>query len=312
LKTVNIITNIANGAGLQRDAELFGHLLESLGHRYQLIAYDRPYEGLNYPADISVFMEVMVPGMLNWASQNWLMPNSEWWNGYQGNTSLSRINKVLCKTRDCYNIWNRKLPGRCEYTGFESYDFSNNTLLADKQLNFLHLAGNSGTKNTEAVVDAWRQYKIPYNVEIVIRSISYIPRTLGVPNVTYHQRLPDEYVKMALNLRWFHLMPSQYEGYGHSIHEALACGGIVLTTDAPPMNEFAGVPKNLMIPSTGTFQKEFATCHYVSPEGVAEAVHKAAKLSFEDRCHLSVLARRGYEEERAFFRQKIRELFSCG
>lgn len=308
MKTVNIITNISNGAGLQRDAELFLSLLESLGHRGRLIAYDRPHDGLSYPADINLFMEVMVPGLLNNAPQNWLMPNSEWWNGQVGNCALPRIAKVLCKTHDCENIWNQILPGRCEYTGFEASDFRDGTPLEHKENAFLHLAGNSGTKNTDAVVEAWRQFNIPYNLEVVVRSINYVPRCLGVKNITYHQRISDVQVRMALNCRWFHLMPSQYEGYGHAIHEALACGGIVLTTDAPPMSESSGIPRELLIPSCGTFRKEWATCHYVAPEAVAQAVLKAGALSSARRLELSVAARRGFEKDRTFFRQKIADL----
>src|SRR5579859_7827496 len=139
-KTVNIITNISNGAGLQKDAELFAALLEKLGHKWRLIAYDRPHQGLSYPANINIFMEVMVPYLLNNAPVNWLMPNSEWWDANAGECALPRINLVLCKTHDCEAIWNRKMGGRTFYTGFEAVDFSSNIPVLNKDMAFLHLA----------------------------------------------------------------------------------------------------------------------------------------------------------------------------
>ena len=307
MKTVNLISAISNGAGLERDVELLANIIESLGHRWQKIAYDRPFTGLNYKADISIFLEVMVPEMLNWAPQNWLIPNSEWWSK-NGDCALPFISKILCKTHDCYNIWNRKCPDKCIYTGFESMDFLAQPLPFEKENNFLHLAGNSRTKNTEAVVQAWRQYQIPYNLEIIIRDISFIPQCLGVKNVTYHARISDDQVRCALNVRQFHLMPSHYEGYGHSIHEALACGGIVLTTDAPPMNEFEGIPKELLVPSYENWTKELALCHTVAPESVYKAVMKAGELSIERRNELSLAARAAFLKERDEFRARISEL----
>ena len=307
-KTINVITNIQNGAGLQRDAELLSALLENLRHKVRLIAYDKPHTGISYPADINLFLEVMVPSFLPQAQNNWLMPNSEWWNR-AGECALPFISKVLCKTYDCLHIWERKMPGKCVYTGFESTDFFDAGISAHKENNFLHLAGSSRTKNTEAVVNAWRQFAIPYNLEIIIRDISYIPKCLGVRNVLYHQRVSDADVRCALNARQFHLMPSHYEGFGHSIHEALGCGGIVLTTDAPPMNEFNGIPKELLIPSHQTWTKDLAICHEVSPEEVYKAVMRAVALSGSQRSELSAIARASFLKDREEFRARISEIF---
>ena len=308
-KVVNIITNISNGAGLQKDAELFSALLESLGHRPRLIAYDRPHGGINYSADINIFLEVMVPFMLNYAATNWFVPNSEWYEAQTTECALPRINLVLCKTHDCENIWGAKL-GRTYYTGFEATDLSNNTPVLNKEVAFLHLAGNSGTKNTRAVVDCWREFRLSYPITIVSRDPEIRTLCCGIPNVRYEQRLADSHVSHFVNLARFHLMPSEYEGYGQGMHEALSCGGIVLTTKAPPMTEFPGVPHELMIPPTGSFIRRIATCHSVSSEGVRAAVEKAVALSPESLMQLSVAARRGYESERNAFRERIARLMN--
>lgn len=309
-KTINIITNIGNGAGLQKDAELFAALLERLGHKWRLIAYDRPHDGLSYPADINLFMEVMVPSLLNHAPLNWFMPNSEWWDAGAGQCALPRINLVLCKTHDCEAIWNLKMGGRTTFTGFEAVDFSCNTPAFNKDTAFLHLAGNSGTKNTDAVINCWRQYSPPYPVTIVSRDPAIRVQCYGIQNVTYEQRLPDAHVAIAMNSFLFHLMPSEYEGYGQGMHEALGCGGIVITTNAPPMTEFPGIPQELMIPSVGTFTRRLAMAHKVSPEGVRDAVERAAHLSSDRIISLSLAARAGFESERDAFRERIARLLN--
>jgi hypothetical protein len=308
-KVINLISNVSNGAGLERDCQLFSALLERLGHTTRLIAYDRPHEGLSYPADINIFLEVMVPYLMNMASVNWLMPNSEWWEFQTGESGLPRINLVLCKTHDCESIWGKKL-GRTFYCGFEAADLSNNTPLLNKEVAFLHLAGNSGTKNTTAVVDCWRQYQPPYPITIVSRDPAVRVQCHGVPNVKYEQRLADSHVAHAVNSVRFHLLPSEYEGYGQGLHEALGCGGIVLTTDAPPMTEFPGIPQELLIPSTGTFIRRLATCHHVSPEGVRDSVEKAVALSNDRLCQLSLAAREGFETERQCFRDRMARLLN--
>ena len=307
-KTVNLISNIANGAGLEKDCQLLSALLESQGHKTRLIAYDRPHSGISYPADINIFLEVMVPYLMNMAPVNWLMPNSEWWD-FTGECGLPRVNLVLCKTHDCEEIWGRKL-GRTYYTGFEAADLSNNTHVLNKDVAFLHLAGNSGTKNTEAVINCWRMFRLPYPVTIVSRDPAIRTLCCGIPNVKYEQRIADSHVMHAVNSHRFHLMPSEYEGYGQGMHEALGCGGIVLTTEAPPMTEFPGVPKELMIPSTGTFIRRVATCHHVSPEGVRDAVERAIALPSDRLCQLAQEARTGFEHEREAFRERIARLMN--
>ena len=308
-KTINIITNINNGAGLQKDAELFSALLERMGHKWRLIAYDVPHTGISYPADINLFMEVMVPYLMNNAPVNWLMPNSEWWDAAAGECALPRINLVLCKTHDCETIWGRKL-GRTYYTGFEAQDMADRQPFLNKQNSFLHLAGNSGTKNTQAVIDCWRQFKPPYPITIVSRDPAIRTLCTGIPNVTYFQRLADSHVVQHVNSFRFHLMPSEYEGYGQGMHEAMGCGGIVLTTNAPPMSEFPGIPQELMIPSSGTFTRRLATCHSVTSSGVRDAVERVMAMSPEKLIQLSVEARQGFDNERDEFRQRIARLLN--
>lgn len=52
---------------------------------------------------------------------------------------------------------------------------------------------------------------------------------------------PIAFGKMIAEAAFF-LCPSVMEGYGHYINQARASGGVVVTTDAPPMNELITSP----------------------------------------------------------------------
>lgn len=308
-KTINVISAISNGAGLERDTNILCNVLESQGHTWRKIAYDRPFDGLSYHADLNIFLEVMVAGLLNFAPVNYFCPNSEWYEANSTECALPRISTVICKTHDCEAIWGKKL-GRTFYTGFEALDFNQNIPVLEKKIEFLHLAGNSGTKNTDAVINCWRMYDPGYPITIVSRDPAVRTQCLGIKNVTYEQRLDDEKVIKYLNQFRFHLLPSEYEGYGQGIHEALGCGGIVLTTLAPPMTEFPGIPEELMIPSFSTHIRRLATCHMVTPAAVLQSVQKAVSLPDLHLMQMSQCARQGFESERNAFRERIARLLN--
>jgi len=303
---VNIITNLANGVGLQRDYELLKRMLEQRGHVATGVAFDNP-RNPPPPADYNIFIEVLVPEFMQFAPNNWIIPNSEWWFGHLWDRHLPLISKVLCKTKDGLRIWRAKVGDRAIYLGFESSDFFRAEIPREKK--FLHVAGKSLTKNTATVMDAWRGYKI----EAPLTVVSFHPDaqrvTYGVPNVTYYGRLAEETLIGLMNSHLFHLCPSKSEGFGHYIHEALSCGGLVLTTNAPPMNEFAGIDKELLIPVVAKERMREAMANLVSPAGIQQTVARAMSLPMNRITDIHNGARAAYLSERDEFRRIFDEVF---
>lgn len=306
----NIITNISNGAGLQRDYELIRGMLEKMGHKVTGVQFDQTAQfPPEHGVDVNIFMEIITPQIFSAAQQNWFIPNSEWyfpcWDG-----CLNSIGLVLCKTRDCLNIWNRKVGNRAKYLGFESNDFFNPQTKRIPE--FLHMAGKSETKNTATVTEAWKTYKIPYPLTVVAFKPEIVRHCTGIQNVKHITRLTNEEVADYMNRFQFHIMPSKYEGYGHYIHEAMSCQGVVLTTDAAPMNDFAGIPKELLIPVQRKEAVRAAYFNHVSPLGVAAAVRKAMELSPIAIEELGNRARIGFLSEREQFRKTFETLVRNG
>jgi hypothetical protein len=150
---------------------------------------------------------------------------------------------------------------------------------------------------------AWRDYKLPYQLTVS----SWHPHVnhfcKGVPNVIWIERFSEYELVQAMNENIFHIMPSEYEGYGHAINEALGCGGIVITVDAPPMNQCTGITVDATIPF---FKKDYfheAPAYRVSPAAIAETVQRIAALIPSEIHWRQVAARSGFLADRANFRK---------
>ncbi len=305
MKTFNLIT-LFNGAGLGKDAELLKRLLEGLGHTVTCTQFNYPIK-TDTTFDVNLFLEVMNPDWLRFGTQNWIMPNTEWWYP-QWDVLLPRINKVLCKTRDCERIWAAKVGAqRVVYVGFEAYD----QFRADvaRKPTFLHLAGASEAKNTAVILSAWRRFQLPYPLFVSAEVPGVRQLCQGISVVTFDSRFDDATTLRLQNECRFHIYPSRNEGYGHAIHEALGCGGVVLTTNAPPMNEFVGIDKRMLLPVCGTSPRLGITTFYeVAPDGLRDVVCRAASLAEGELDQIKETARAAFLSDREFFQTKFAEV----
>lgn len=300
-----VCTNLTNMAGLERDYLLIRGLLESYGHTVHGVMFNQP-NSQRSRVDVNIFLEVIADFQVNLAKQNWFIPNSEWyypcWDRY-----LPRFNKIICKTKDCYDIWCKKVGAhKCVYTGFEANDFFRPEMPRERI--FLHMAGKSETKNTQKVMDAWRIHKIKHPLIAVAFKPSIMAMCKGIPNVTHVERYTDAQVIEQMNRCMFHIMPSKYEGFGHYIHEAIGCGGTVLTTNAPPMNTINGIDRSTLIQVEHEEIRLAAKFYHVSAEQIAHVVNRTAEVSEEWYTENSANARAAFLSDREFFRETFKKV----
>ncbi len=300
----NICTNLTNGAGLQRDYELLRAELEAQGHFVRPIMWNRIEDRAS--ADVNIFLEVVKHDLIPYAHQNWFIPNPEW---FQPNlySTVVRFTGILAKTRDCENICRTLYSSggpRIFYSSWLSPDLLDESV--PREPNFLHVAGNSQTKNTPAVFDAWRTGCIPGHLTVLSR---WYPSP-GLPNCTVLNRVTDEEHKRLVNSCKFHLCPSQYEGFGHSLNEALAVGAVVITLDAPPMNEFGIIPQ-LMVPSRYTQRYNQGTLHFTNGDNIVSVARHALGLNDEECRNMAIVNRQGFLDRRTHFRKTLKELWGC-
>jgi hypothetical protein len=274
------------------------------------------YTNLNAPmvrADITLFCEVVMPPALSLSRENWLMPNCEWWDP-RNDRFLNHFTKILCKTQDCYRIWTAKVgPQKCVYTSFEGRDIYKPEI--ERELRFLHVAGKSEHKNTEAVIKAWRStQRVPFpHLTIISRAPAFQDelKTSNWPykNVTHIEQATDDVVINLMNNCQCHIMPSMYEGFGHALQEGIGCGALMFTTNAAPMNAFEGIYRPGLIPVQSTIKRSLADMSMVHGAQVNLVVNTfmnrwymnrdAAKDSIKS---CSEEARAGFLRNREFFR----------
>lgn len=291
---VAICSNIDNAKGLERDYRLLRGLLEGMGHEVRGLHFER--DARHPPknsADLLIFLEVCRPVFFDVAPRRWLAPNPEWWNA-EDNHHLGAFEAVLCKTRDARRLFAPLVGDRAVLTGFLSEDRHLPGQRARRE--FLHTPGGSIVKGTKAVLEAWHRYGIKHRLTVVSTLRPPAPRTSYVAWAT---RLPDVPYRRHQNGHAFHLCPSEYEGWGHHLHEGLSVGACVVTTDAPPMNDVDGVA--LTIPAAEHGAQRLATTARVSPEGVREAVERCLALSDVELARIGEQARAAFHDQRDGF-----------
>jgi glycosyltransferase involved in cell wall biosynthesis len=282
---INLI-GLDNGAGLSVDARLLQSLLVDAGFDVTWFKGVRPAKWkmrlgrlaplrwLMQRFDLNLFLERMHPGWYPFARMNVLIPNPEWFRE-DLHAYLRGLDVVLCKTQDSQRAF-QALGCRTQWIGFTAEDRGDGRLAADTgRLEALHVAGRSEHKGTRAVIDAWARHPEWPRLTVVQRVLDegtalYAP---ALPNVRYFsERLSDEALLALQREHAIYILPSEVEGYGQALVEGLGLGAVVITTDAPPMNELVGDDRGVLVPSVSTEPFRLGHRFKVAPEGVEAAV----------------------------------------
>lgn len=292
---INIITNLDPRKGLRRDFDLLKRELERLGHKVHGVSFQSGVFTIH--ADLNIFCETLMAEALHTAPRNWYIPNPEW-HFPQYDALKKHIELVLCKTADAarkFSDWG----DRVRHTGFVSEDRYIPTV--NRRPVFLHAAGTSQVKNTQAVLDCWRWFKPA--AQLIVCGEYYRSHS-EVPNVETFTHLPDEEFRVMQNRCLYHLIPSQYEGWGHALHEAMSVGAHIITTDAEPMRSVPSCKLVRVFESTARCR---ANMYRVNAEAVLEAIEPL--LSSDDRA-FSPMVRNVFLAERDSFAQSLEKLLA--
>ena len=295
-----------NGSGLTRDAQIFRSALENAGHSVGLVEYDS--NPPNRPqADVALFLELFTPRWSRCAHQLTLVPNQEWFPE-QDIPSLSLIDIVLCKTRYAEQVM-RGLGAHTEYMSMTSEDRSAPPLgkwaLLQKSY-CLHIAGKSEFKGTRAVLEAWGEH--PEWPQLVL--LSRVHEIQGEPpsNVKIAAQVNDKELRAMQNGAFLHIQPSEVEGFGHVIAEALSTGIPTITTDAPPMNEMITPGRGYLVPYDSVHRRCMGERFETTGELLTPVIEEA--LNDPDAQTRGRMGREWWEFNDAFFKRRITEIFS--
>ena len=286
------IVGRSNGVGLDRDAALVQESVSAdiWTERHPLWSTLPVQESvmstlLPRGSDIrlvSVFLERM-PALWKYCrGLKLLIPNQERFpERHLGR--LQQVDGVLCKSRHAEQVF-RKYTDRVSYIGFTSVDRSIAGIEPDYS-KILHVAGRSTMKGTERIIDLWRQ-----NPSWPMLTIVQHPDNASGPVPANVQRIveymSDDELRRLQNEHGIHLCPSEAEGWGHYIVEAMSCRAAVITTDGPPMNELIDSSRGFLLPWNRSSPRHLGTCYYFDEEklsGLIESLHSGGIDDIQQR-----------------------------
>lgn len=313
-----------NGVGLSRDLRLLAGTLRALGYRVDFTntrrrggipgliqrmhgkrhaaeLARRRHRNLPPPYDFVLMEEHIAPAFLDDAPYRVLLPHPEWFLP-RDMQALNRIDLVLAKTHEAQRVFAaRGCRARC--IGFTSEDRRDTSVPRERA--FFHLAGSSRTKATEPLLALWRRHPEWPRLTVVQHPKEAKP---GAPAANIDHRigyLDEVELKRLQNAHRFHLCPSETEGFGHYIVEAMSVGAVVITLDAPPMNEMITAERGVLVPYSRTGTQHLATTYHFDDAAMEAAVVRALAID-NARCEaLGAAARVWYESERAAFPARL-------
>ena len=319
--TVRIIGKL-NGVGLSRDIAILQECLGGLGLQVEVLGIGRPDAALRRSAlrrwlsrrlsrqrppelvAANIMLEHVWPQYLHSARQNVLVPNPEWLD-HRDRRHLARIDRIWAKSAHALTLLDN-LGNKGTLLGFDSLDRLDATV--PRRREFLHLAGNSPMKGTHRVLECW--YAHPEWPLLTV---------LGRPNGSWKPGQPaanirllttymeDSQVREIQNANLFHVCTSEAEGWGHYIVEAMSCRAIVITLDAPPMNELVDAGRGLQLPAVAAGRHNMVERAQFPAQALAQAVDRALGLDEREIARLGGDAREWMLANKSGFPDRMRD-----
>jgi hypothetical protein len=209
---------------------------------------------------------------------------------------------VFALTHHAVPIFER-LGKSVDYVGFTSEDRIDRAVLRERA--FFHLAGRSSNKGTEALLALWRQHP-HWPMLTVVQNPRAAKRGAPAANIRHLiDYLDDAALKRLQNAHRFHLCPSETEGFGHYLVEAMSIGAVTLTVDAAPMNEMVTPERGVRVVVARTGTQNLAVTNFFDENAMAAAIERVMALDDAELDRLGAAARAWFEANDRQFRERI-------
>lgn len=291
---------LPNGVGISRDMDIISNLLRSNGfevdtqHMFRVVPKKHIY-------DLTIYLERLSPGTLEMGKMNAFIPNQEWFEN-DWLRFLPYFSLILAKTRFAEKVFT-DLGAKTEYISFTSEDRYLPDVKKD-DYHWMHLAGKSVQKQTETVIQTWAKNPGFPSLTIIQDPKFYRSRTT-LKNVNFIiDRYPDDVLKVLQNSFATHVCPSETEGFGHYIMEAMSTKSLVITTNAAPMNELVSADFGVFVEPVSHKPMKLSTAYQVSTETLEQAVVKAMILT-DKRAEFGEKARNFFLSNDSLFRSRF-------
>lgn len=321
-KKINIIT-VDNQSGLTRDAQILSQILTAAGFEVTIFEVGKPtinhkiqkvttYLNHSFSCilkktplyDVNLFLEYVFPSWFSYAKVNCLIPNQEWFRD-NDLSYLPQFDYIICKTKFAEDIFN-KLGCKTVFTSFTSLDHfqAKYQQTYDK---FLHVAGSNLQKVTQSIVNVWQRN--PNFPELIILQNPQKAKNIQCSNIKHITRYISEKTLWEYqNTRSIHLCPSEAEGFGHYIVEAMSCKAVIITTNAPPMNELITPERGILVNYSDTKPQRLGINYYVDTQSLKQKIKEVLGMDYVKKKQLGENAREWYLNNDRFFKQRFIEI----
>jgi len=314
---VNLLIHV-HTVGLRRDLDVFRRALHGLPVHLSVTAFDpawrpRLVRGLRRATgtlsrrptyDVNLFVEEIVEGWIPLARVNCLVPHQEWFSD-ETRALVPRMNWIVCKSQFAVQMFQSFAP-RTAFTGFTTLDRYDPSVAKDYNA-CLHVAGTSLQKGTYTINEVWLRH--PRWPLLNLHWTEPTARPVPGPNVRCETSFVDERTLRKIQNRCgIHLCPSEAEGFGHYLVEAMSSAAVVITTDAPPMNELVRPERGVLAGYNRQAPQGAGMNYYVDPARLEEAVERVLAMSPAERERLGKNAREWFLENDRLFRQRLWEV----
>lgn len=316
-KTFHILAD--ESLGMEWDAKIIANTLASNFHvtvnirsKWNLVFHVRRVilkikRFFGFRDSISILIEDVRPRWLGAFAFNVLLPNHEI---IRPNTArlLGSCDEVWCKTKYAQMLFAR-LGCNTRYIGFTSTDRYVAKVPKFFEL-FIHVQGKSSRKGTAAILEAWGKHPQWPVLTIVTRETHLVSHNRhNIKVIT--DFLTDAELNEYMNSAGVHVCTSEAEGFGHSINEALSTGALVISTDAPPMNELVRPEFGLLVPFVSSSPEGLGENFKVSSVGLAQTIEKSLMLSQAEKERMGQAARAAYLKGKSDFQVAILSAAEC-
>lgn len=323
-----------NGIGLSRDFELLAEALQAAGCRLTEERCQRRERrrrralhtwvaarmrrllrrggraALAARWDVNVMLEHIWPQFLHQAHANVLVPNPEWFDG-RDRSLLDAVDRIWVKSRVAERVFTA-LGSTPRVIGFDSEDRYQPQIARRRE--FLHLAGRSALKGTERLLALWRHHP-GWPLLTVIEDLHMPDKSAllaGCDNIRYQRGyLADASLRELQNAHQFHVCPSEAEGWGHYIVEAMSVGALVVTTDAPPMNELVTPERGMLLSTHAGGRQNLAQLARFDESALAQAVQRCIALESSEIDAIGGAARNWFLANKRSFKARVADALAA-
>lgn len=251
--------------------------------------------------DVNLMLERVRPEYLPTAHHNVLVPHPEWFDE-RDRAWLPRLDRAFALTHHARPIF-EALGLRVDYTGFTSEDQRDASVPRERA--FFHLAGRSSNKGTDTLLATWQKH--PEWPRLTVLQSPRVARGVVVaPNISHRiDYIHDAELKRLQNTHRFHLCPSETEGFGHYLVEAMGIGAVVTTLDAAPMNEMVTPERGALIAPSRTGRQSLATTYFYDGAALETVIERLLATPDAELARTGAAARAWFEDNDRMFRGRI-------